>query len=84
MRQEHQTSLEQLEHDRALLAEAWDRVEQERIKCAQAPRKVVVNPFAPQVPVSSVTPSSEDPVIQAVLSQFQTLRRDVRKASRVD
>ncbi|HEV3122495.1 MAG TPA: hypothetical protein VGY53_11360, partial [Isosphaeraceae bacterium] len=65
MRQEQQTSLEQLEHDRSLLALAWDRLEQERIKCAQAPRdaprKAAVNPFAPQVPVSSVTPSSDDP-----------------------
>jgi hypothetical protein len=88
MRQAQHTSLEQLEHDRLLLAEAWDRLEQERLKCAQPHReerrKAAANPSAPQAPISSVAPSSDDPVIQAVLRQFQTLQRDVRRASNVE
>jgi hypothetical protein len=38
-KQESSASLSQLEDDRRLLAEAWERVEQERIACSSAPQQ---------------------------------------------
>jgi hypothetical protein len=88
MRQEQRTTFEQLDHDRLLLAEAWDRLEQERLRCIQHPReerpKAAASSIAPPAPMSSTTTGSDDPVIQAVLRQFQSLQRDVRKAAKVD
>lgn len=99
-------SLEELESDRQLLVEAWERLERERIEAA-----VPVSPAAthrPRITDSSVTPpaaspgvprrpritdsnipppsasrmtESGNPVAEAILRQFQTLCKDVRRAT---
>lgn len=99
MEQEWQTGMAKIENDRRLLAEAWDRLERERIEAggtsAESPRSnshpgstLHANPgqasgagLAPASPVFRpvVTPASNDVVTQAVLSQFQALRSDVRR-----
>ncbi len=78
-----QAEAEALEHDRRLLAAAWERLEQEQIRAPESHeaqvsthRSVPVHPgYAPPVPTE--TPGA---VSQAVFRQFEALRRDVRKA----
>jgi hypothetical protein len=83
--QEWKAALEQLEGDRKLLAEAWERLERERIDAAgapaAAPRPYAPHP-APAVPVAArpaVTTEADEAVAHAVLKQFQALRGDVRR-----
>jgi hypothetical protein len=94
-RQEKEWSalLTQLEADRRLLAEAWERVERERIESlsasephppGQGPQRgatATLPHAASLVPVRSAAADSDPnhPVAQAVLRQFQTLGSDVRR-----
>lgn len=86
-----QAGLERLEQDRELLADAWDRLERERIEehianavphahragsaSSLAPAD---RPSAPQVR-SELSGMPDDPVAQAILRQFEILRGDVRR-----
>jgi hypothetical protein len=84
---EWREALEQLEADRQLLAEAWDRLERERIESpaaaqVQAPaggRAAAVD----RVAIPTALPEPHDPdgdhVAHAILKQFQALRNDVRR-----
>jgi hypothetical protein len=85
--QEWRTALAQLEEDRKLLADAWERLESERIEghvdptIARAARPAPAErPTLPQVRSgSSGTP--DDSVTQAILQQFHLLRSDVRRTA---
>jgi hypothetical protein len=87
--QEWRTSLEQLEADRRLLAEAWERLERERVEgFAAAQPGVPGRTASPQHPAAVARPRPDpadaagDHVAHAVLMQFHTLRNDVRRNSR--
>jgi hypothetical protein len=84
---ERKAMLEQIEHDRRLLAEAWERLEREQVKnfgvVQTAARSTVASAPAP-IPVPwpvTLSPSTgrDQPVAEEVLRQFQSLRRDVRR-----
>jgi hypothetical protein len=91
---EWSASLIQLESDRRSLAEAWERVERQRIECpgvsdghpdphAQgqgAPRRgPAASLHTPVLTRSAATDlDSNNPVAQAILREFQALSRDVR------
>jgi hypothetical protein len=82
---ERQSMLEQIENDRRLLADAWDRLEREQVKAfAVAPTTAPPSTFATPAPwpatISSAT-SRDQPVAEEVLRQFQSLRRDVRRTA---
>jgi hypothetical protein len=75
--------LEALEHDRRLLAAAWEEVERARTTpapgpAADAPLPPVLEP-RPAAPAAQAGPG--DPVDRTVLRQFESLRRDVRRAA---
>jgi hypothetical protein len=92
--QEWSASLTQLEADRRRLAEAWERVERQRIEIPGAcggqtpPQAQVQGPptgastalLHAVAPARSATtdPSLYNPVAQAILRDFQTLSKDVR------
>jgi hypothetical protein len=89
---EWESGLETLENDRRLIAEAWDRLERERVDGAvgtpgqPAPRPASGsvpprnNPGAPPKSFRpAVTPESNDVITHAILRQFQALRSDVRR-----
>ncbi len=85
--QEWKAAIEQLEGDRKLLAEAWERLERERVDAAGAP-PAAPRPYAPRpapVPPApaaarpAATTEADDAVAHAVLKQFQALRGDVRR-----
>ncbi len=98
--QERDAQVEAIEHDRQLLAEAWERLEREQIEAAASasrapPRGTTQNSQAttsrlspPTPPTATTTPTprttsnpnSEDSAVsQAILRQFEMLRRDVRR-----
>jgi hypothetical protein len=85
MEQEWHAGMEKIEHDRRLLAEAWERLERERIDGvghpAEAPGPKPTHPSPSPSPSfrPTVAPQSNDVVTHAVLKQFQALRSDVRK-----
>ncbi|WP_406694950.1 hypothetical protein V5E97_28300 [Singulisphaera sp. Ch08] len=85
MEQEWQTGMEKIENDRRLLAEAWDRLERERIDGgvgttdAPKPSSSPVHDSSATVFRPVVAPESNDVVTHTVLSQFQALRSDVRR-----
>jgi exonuclease VII large subunit len=92
--QEWQASVEQLEGDRVLLAEAWDRLERERIEAVAAPQgqgqvpvrspvagREAVPPERPR-PRPEMDDPAHDSVTLAILQQFHTLRNDVRHNTR--
>jgi hypothetical protein len=77
---ERDEALERLEHDRRQLAEAWERLERERVAAiagghAVAPVAPVAGPPAAPRPEAA----GPDPVERAILRQFQALRHDVRR-----
>ena len=86
---ERTTMLEQLEHDRRLIAEAWERLEREKLenpepaRAATALRNGTSDRQAVKVSRLVVASNEENPVAQAILRQFQAVRRDVG-SSRVD
>ncbi len=87
--------LTQLENDRKLLAEAWERLERERIDAvaAGAVAKSVqpAHHHPPQAdglamnhstaPRSAATADTANPVAESILRQFQTLCSDVRRTT---
>jgi hypothetical protein len=80
---ERQAMLEQIENDRRLLADAWERLESEQVNAfavapTTAPSTTFAVPAPWPAPLSSVT-SRDQPVTEEVLRQFQSLRRDVRR-----
>jgi DNA repair exonuclease SbcCD ATPase subunit len=88
--QEWRTSLEQLERDRQLLADAWERLEHERI-AGEAPAegpassrpRTAERASTPQPrPRPEVADPANDSVTLGILKQFQALRNDVRRNSR--
>jgi hypothetical protein len=93
-RQSIQQTLDQIEDDRRLLAEAWERVERERVErlasppaASSRPGSTVETPrsaAARQPPAAAYAPGlseAENPVAQSILRQFQTLCGDVRRNS---
>ncbi|HEV3165236.1 MAG TPA: hypothetical protein VGZ22_14515 [Isosphaeraceae bacterium] len=84
-KQERKASVDQLERDRLLLAQAWERLERERVQQAMRP------PAEPQpqpiparqagiLPMPSADASRTDPGLEEeMLRQFQSVRRDVRR-----
>jgi hypothetical protein len=88
--QEWRAAVEQLEGDRALLAESWERLERERTEglAATPPQATGRVPVAERTSTPPVRPRADpadggnDPVTHAVLKQFQVLRNDVRRNAR--
>jgi hypothetical protein len=85
--QEWRAMIEQLEEDRRLLADAWDRLEGERIEGhaeATAPRASrpapADRPAEPPVR-SGISGTPDDSVTQTILEQFHLLRNDVRRTA---
>jgi hypothetical protein len=86
---ERQEMIEKIEHDRRLLAEAWERLEREQIKNVAAtpvrdPVRETSAPAAQAAPApmrSSVDSDHDQPVAEEILRQFQSLRRDVRRTA---
>lgn len=86
--QEWHDALQQLEDDRRLLTEAWERLEQERVEGApspqaESPREAVSRAeHAPPATHRQPDPGSgDDSVTREILRQFQALRGDVRRAA---
>lgn len=92
-RQEWDARVEELDHDRRLLAEAWERLELEQQAAHPATRSTGERPRndrrseaptpPPPPPAPAPLPSSEtDGVVdRAILRQFEALRRDVRRTA---
>jgi hypothetical protein len=85
--QEWRASLEQLESDRALLAESWERLERERLEVMAAPPQATNRLPAAERSIAAVRPrpvpvDADDPVAHTILKQFQVLRNDVRRNAR--
>jgi hypothetical protein len=83
--QEWRESLEQLEADRRLLADAWDRLERERVESPAPPqpgppggRPAAERAAAPHPHRGPDVDGDDDGVAHAILKQFQALRNDVR------
>lgn len=80
---ERATMVDQLEHDRRLLAEAWERLERETLEqpeaAAASPRNGAPERASPKVVRPVVASDDENPVAQSILRQFQAVRRDVRR-----
>lgn len=85
--QEWQDALRDLEADRKLLAEAWERLEQLQTRYEPRTHVDAPAPTVPPPPVVTPTPLPEptpgddgdDPVTRAILRQFQVLSNDVRR-----
>lgn len=86
--QEWNDTVGDLENDRKLLAEAWERLERERIDGPDAqadpgpaPRARTQNPAGPPAasPAGVLAPEGDDSITRAILWQFQALKDDVRK-----
>jgi hypothetical protein len=86
--------LTQLENDRHLLAEAWERLERERIDAVMAgsaakqaqpahhPHSAEGHaPHTMPLTRTSVSVDAGNPVAESILRQFQTLCRDVRRTT---
>lgn len=86
---ERQAILDELEHDRSLLAEAWNRLEQEETRRSSRPDhrdgrridKNESNTAKATVHAVAATPVEDDHVAQSILRQFRSLQRDVRRKS---
>jgi hypothetical protein len=89
-----QQLLAELENDRRLLAEAWEKLELERIEASSAKSPLPVQhprasdpPQAHSHPQPSQTPrgpagsAPDNPVAETILRQFQTLCNDVRRTT---
>jgi hypothetical protein len=80
-----QASTEQLERDRLLLGNAWEQLECEQVKLAafaqHAKSSTSTVNAGPRLVPRPEAPDRSDPIALAVLQQFDTLRRDVRKES---
>jgi hypothetical protein len=80
---ERKAMIEQLEQDRRLLSEAWERLEREQVKTAPVAAESGRSTAAGTPPAWALavpTPGrQEQPVAEEILRQFQSLRRDVRR-----
>jgi hypothetical protein len=88
-------ALAQLDADRRRLAEAWERVERQRIEglgaseghlphCAHGPGPSAAPAHAATLGPTSfarIDPEPNNPVARAILRQFETLGRDVRSSA---
>jgi hypothetical protein len=79
-------SLQQIEDDRRLLTEAWERLERERVEAQPASRHGAPGSGGPAVVPAGVATyqppaagSSDLMVTREILKQFQALRGDVRR-----
>jgi hypothetical protein len=82
--------LVQLENDRRMLADAWEKLELERIEtCSSRPAPSLNHPRsrgelaqqAPRMRLGSPSSESGNPVTETILRQFQTLCNDVRRTT---
>lgn len=76
--------LEALEHDRRLLADAWERLEREQLAHVPAARPAQPPTMASPPAAHRATPAGDEPdnsVDRAILHQFEALRRDVRRTA---
>jgi hypothetical protein len=84
--QEWRTALEQLEGDRALLAEAWEQLERERVAghadAAPQQNRRASAATPPVRPHTEPVDAANDHVAHTILKQFQALRNDVRRNAR--
>jgi hypothetical protein len=85
--QDWRSAFEQLEEDRKLLADAWERLERARVELHVEPSHdrgsrtaPSDRPAAPQVR-SQTSGTPDDSVTQAILQQFHLLRSDVRRTA---
>lgn len=80
---ERQAMIEQLEHDRRLLAEAWERLEREQVQIANAPaepaRSAATTAVTQWPKTVTLASGRDETVAEEILRQFQSLRRDVRR-----
>ena len=83
---ERATMVEQLEHDRSLLTEAWERLERESLEHPEPAAGLAIaarNGTAERGPVRIVRPviasDDDNPVAKDILRQFQAVRREVRR-----
>ncbi len=85
IKRERALDLEELEHARQLLAQAWENLERAQLNTAIPvvdDRRLTVP--TRQIPSASPPPTDviqSETITRAVLEQFQSLRRDVRKNS---
>jgi len=83
--QDYQAALQQLDADRRLLAEAWERLEQEQLEtpvvAAAAATPATPASERPAAPRPAADPASEA-VTRSILQQFQSLQGDVRRNAR--
>ncbi|CAN5642225.1 hypothetical protein BH23PLA1_BH23PLA1_15970 [soil metagenome] len=86
--QQRQALIEEIEHDRLLLAEAWERLERAQVEAAATSRapprtstisKATTAPTVSAPRVASASSNEDSAVSQAILRQFEMLRRDVRR-----
>lgn len=82
--QDWQSRTQELDADRRLLVESWERLEQERLDTPQSvaqPRPSI--PERPPTPQPVYKPAgaddADDPVTRSILRQFQALKNDVRR-----
>lgn len=83
LRRERDESIELIEHDRLLLAEAWETLEREQLTGTAASNngraaQAVEPPGGYSVP-SNIANGRDDLVSREILRQFQSLHRDVRR-----
>jgi hypothetical protein len=84
--EQRRAQIEQLEGERRKLADAWDRLERERVEISAALRHEtqpapLPHVAAPPRPAAHASPA-ESPVAREVLRQFESLRHDVRRRAR--
>ncbi|MEW4569354.1 hypothetical protein AB1L88_15930 [Tautonia sp. JC769] len=82
---EWEAQVEALDHDRRLLAEAWERLEHEQVAALSGTRSPADSPRPSRAPapppVASPPVERDDMLDQAILRQFEALRRDVRRTA---
>lgn len=80
---ERLSMIEQLDHDRRLLADSWERLEREQVQCAHAPaepaRSELLTGVTQWPKTVTLAGGRDESVAQEILRQFQSLRRDVRR-----
>ena len=86
--QEWHDAVQQLEDDRRLLTEAWERLEHERVEGTPPPQAASPHDAASRVEHAPAAAhrqpdpvSGDDSVTREILRQFQALRGDVRRAA---
>jgi hypothetical protein len=83
--QEWNLLLEQLENDRKMLAEAWERIEQEQLGPPTGLTAAQPAPDLERAPAAATAlelpqvDGAEESVTKAILRQFQSLQSDVRR-----